>query len=293
MEICVYGHPPVQIENQQSLLSATTLLLNDSGCPQSPNALSGVLDLSTLSAAAERELEGALMLELQEANTNNRIYARELEMHKDELMPFTITNLPESDLTLFAYVDRDNDGRLTACSPQGDGQDLFSSPVQPLRIQPDETRSIGTIKLEPHECPLERLSRVRIPVEIEPVGARKESPRPVYAVISNELSGEIEQVLVAPDHLSIESTTSFSRVLPPGDYSFFAFVDTETDERFSHCEFDAFGDRAVTQLYRFSLSPYELFDAPSIALDRLGCDFPTVQFSLNVDVHYDQAVFRP
>ena len=273
-----------EIEAGQSLLSATTHLLVDSGCPDAPNALAGALDLSVLSTAIDRELEGTLILDLKESNTQNRLYSRDILLGKSDLQPFTITNLPDVELSLTAYLDRDGDLKLSACSADDNGQDLFSSQPQSLRVQPQETRSIGTMRLESHDCPLSQLSRITIPIDIEPVGARKESPRPVYAVIVNEATNEAEQTEIIPNHLSIEPTTSFSKVLAPGDYSFFAFVDTEKDEQFSHCEFDAFGDRALTELYAFSLSPYELFKAPGLPLERLGCDFPTVQFSLNVDV---------
>ena len=72
-------------------------------------------------------------------------------------------------------------------------------------------------------------------------------------------------------------------MLAPGNYNLFAFVDSEEDGVFSHCEFDAFGDRARSDLFRFQLSNYELFEAPSLPINRLGCDFPTVQFNLNVE----------
>ena len=59
--------------------------------------------------------------------------------------------------------------------------------------------------------------------------------------------------------------------LPPVNIAY-AFVDSEADGVFSHCEFDAFGDRAVSELLRFSLSEYELF-AQSLEVQRLGVIF--------------------
>ena len=273
-----------EIELNQSLQSANRLLLADSGCPMEGNELTGMIDLTALSDAPQRELMGKLLIEILETGTLNRVYARQVEQITTELIPFTITNLPYLSLEFTVYLDRDGDEKLLSCASEPGGQDLFSSSRRSFQFQPEENQSIGTILLESHNCAVDRLSKVSVPIEIERVGARKESPRPIYAVFQNEETGETEQLLVAADHLGMESSMQIEHILAPGNYSMFAFVDSEADDVFSHCEFDAFGDRAVTALYPFSLSVYELFEAPALRLERLGCDFPTVQFNLNLGI---------
>lgn len=273
-----------EIELNQSLQSANRLILSNSGCPVEGNELTGMLDLSALGDASQLELSGNLLMEIWETETRSRVYSRQVEQITTELIPFTITNLPDLSLDFTIYLDRDGDENLLSCASEPDGQDLFSSSTRSFQLQPQENKSIGTIQLESHNCAVDRLSKVSVTIEIEPVGARKESPRPIYAVIQNEETGETERLLVASDHLGMESGMQIERILAPGNYSMFAFVDSEADDVFSHCEFDAFGDRAVSALYAFSLSAYELFEAPSLRLERLGCDFPTVQFNLNLGI---------
>ncbi len=277
---------PIQFELSaaQEIQSGVMLIPTDSGCEQNTTTIMGMVDLEAMENKTVRQTSGRIILTVTEIESGTRLYSRELFRNSANLAPFNLTNLPSVPIEVHVFIDRDHDDLLTSCALDDRGQDLFSSRSISLFLEPNENRNLGVLRLEEHDCPTDRLSNFEALLEIEPPGSRKESPRPIYGVLTNQMTGEQIYQQIADDHTNLTNGRELSTALPPGEYSFYAFVDSEADGVFSHCEFDAFGDRAVSELLRFSLSDYELFNAQSLEIQRLGCDFPTVQFNLNVNV---------
>ena len=268
----------------EALQAATTIALQPSTCADATTTLTGSIDLSALINESTRKADGKLLVEITSPTQSTPLYTREVS--RDNLIKpfFTITNLPSADLDLSVYIDRNNDKRLFSCAADADGQDLYSTLPVSLSLAGSSRVDVGLLQIEAHDCALERLSNISQAVTIDAAGARKESPRPVYVSIANEDTNELTLVNLSENHLESAQPFELRKVLAPGNYNLFAFVDTEEDGVFSHCEFDEFGDRARSELFQFQLSDYELFQAPTLTINRLGCDFPTVQFNLNVEM---------
>jgi uncharacterized protein (DUF2141 family) len=273
-----------EIMEGETLQAVTAIALHPSTCPDMSTTLTGSIDFSALTNESPRKLDGNLLVEVTTAAQSEPHYVREVSQENLINPSFTITNLPATEFDLSVYIDRNGDQRLFSCAADPDGQDLYSSLPVSFSLTPSADLDLGFLQLEPHDCALDRLSNISQAFTIDAAGDRKESPRPVYVSIADEDTGEVSLLMLSESHLQTVQPFELRKVLAPGNYNLFAFVDTEEDGVFSHCEFDAFGDRARSELFRFQLSEYELFQAPPLAINRLGCDFPTVQFNLNVEM---------
>ncbi len=273
-----------EIMEGEGVQAASTLTVQPSTCTETTTSVSGMVDLSALANVNSRKLSGRLLVEVREPESNAPLYVQELKREERERPSFTLTNLPTSALEVLVYIDRNNDEVLSSCAAVIDGQDLYSARPKSVTLRPGLPQSLGLLQLESHDCPVQRLSSISVSFSIDPAGARKESPRPIYISVANESTNELTLVKLSDNHLAFTETTELALTLAPGNYNLFAFVDTEEDEVFSHCEYDPFGDRARTDLFSFQLSEYELYEAQNLQINRLGCDFPTVQFNLNVDM---------
>ncbi len=274
-----------EIVEGQAVQAVSTITLNTSTCTDVVTRINGRVDLSALTNGTARKLEGKLLVEVISKDSLERIYLRELNRNDHEEPSFTITNLPTIPLEVLVYLDRNGDEQLSSCAAVMNGQDLFSARPVAVTLIPEVTRELGVFQLEDHDCLPERLSNISLNFVMDAAGARKESPRPIYVSVSNEETNEVSLVRLTENHLALSQSSSLKLTLAPGNYTLFAFVDTEQDEVFSHCEYDSFGDRACTDLFKFQLSEYELFKADTLQVRRLGCDFPTVQYNLNVDMN--------
>jgi hypothetical protein len=273
-----------EIVEGETLQAASTITLQPSTCADSTTTVSASVDLSALTNTNPRKLSGKLLVEVSNASETTRLYVREINRGHLLRPSFTITNLPVAALDLRVYIDRNDDEVLFSCAADQDGQDLFSARTTSISLMSSAHQDLGTIVVDAHDCPLERLSNIAIEFTMDAAGARKESPRPVYVSVANEETNDITMLKVSENHLEAGQSFALKQILAPGNYNLFAFVDTEEDATFTHCEHDAFGDRARTELFRFQLSEYELFEAPPLPINRSGCDFPTVQFNLNVNM---------
>ncbi|MGB0645799.1 MAG: hypothetical protein ACPGQS_01430 [Bradymonadia bacterium] len=267
-----------------NLESEAPIVVNSLDCPEDQTSVSGSIDARALELFDARQTTGPLFLELLNAETNERIHLKKLNPAHSGELSFRLTNLPRTQLIARAFIDRDGDERFSSCSGSTDGQDLFSSINRTLDLAFTPQHDLGVLQLQSHDCPIERLSNVSIAFTMDSAGARKESARPVYVVLAHEASEDMTTVELTDNHMSLTQPQRLQMTLPPGDYSLFAYVDTEMDAQFTHCEFDAFGDRAAANVLEFQLSQYELYTAPVQTITRFGCDFPTVQFNLNVNL---------
>ena len=268
----------------ENLNSEVPVVVNSLDCPDDLTSVSGRIDTRALEFSDARRSQGRLFLEILNAETTERLYLKALNPLHSGDVSFSLTNLPRTQLIARSFVDRDGDEYFSSCSGSTNGQDLFSSINRTIDLAFNPQQDLGVLQLQSHDCPLERLSSLSIAFTMDSAGARKESSRPVYVVIDHETNGDITTLELTDNHMSLNQPQQLQVILPPGDYSLFAYVDTEMDGEFTHCEFDAFGDRAATQALRFQLSQYELYAAPVQTITRLGCDFPTVQFNLNVNL---------